>query len=522
MPSLLDPVAVPSGCGCQSVCVVCCCTPGYATVTFDPPVSLVSNPSPLFGGSTTDCSDAAFAGPETLPPATPGPGGATRYKLDRVAQGTTGASNPYEVYRYDLTCTLNDPGGNYRLLASFDSNCHFTDGAGTVYASGFGYRVLRRTDFTSIAVRGVGVDYQELQIPVASVACSAGVGTYRFPDGDSLWLARRVGAGSEFWYQAVPAGTLTVRFYCAAYGAAPMMMAAYAPPPQSPDALAPPTARHAVVTLAVGAKGRDLLAVSRPLMEAAARRWGADFRVIKGEDTGFNIGEKLRLYDYLKPYPAGYDRVFYLDADALILPTAPNPFDLFPAGRPYATDDLNGQPHAAEWIDRENSEVCESQGWDWGGPFRKYWNSGVWLVDAAHAPAFEPPAKPYPVYHCSEQHAVNERMRSRGFGVADFGREWNWQWWVESKMDPPAGTHVLHFSGMDPITNTDPDAHGRRLALMRQFATRKLPLECIHLGKREEFRAGCGGGFCLHRCGRGLPAVPGGFCQTCADFDSGG
>ena len=324
---------------------------------------------------------------------------------------------------------------------------------------------------------------------------------------------------------APPAGApstiaVSVKFgACPAYGAAPVMMAAYAPPPPSPDASAPPTARHAVVTLAVGQKGRDLLAVSRPLMEAAARRWGADFRVIEGPDTDFNIGEKLRLYDYLKPYPAGYDRVFYLDADALILPTAPNPFELFPAGRPYASDDLVGQPHAADWIDRENREVCESQGWDWGGPLLEYWNSGVWLVDAAHAPAFEPPARPYPVYHCSEQHAVNERMRSNGFEVADFGRAWNWQWWVESKMAPPPGTHVLHFSGMDPITSTDPDAHGRRLALMRQFATRKLPLECVHLGPRTEFRPGCGGARCLHGCARGRPAVPAEYCQTCESYE---
>ena len=293
-------------------------------------------------------------------------------------------------------------------------------------------------------------------------------------------------------------------------------------PPLAPDAPQTPTSRHAVVTLAVGQKGRDLLAVSGPLMQAAARRWGADFVVIAGPDTAFNIGEKLRLFDYLKPYPDGYDRVFYLDADALVLPTAPNPFEAFPAGVPYASDDLVGQPHAADWIDRENREVCDSQGWEWGGPFLKYWNSGVWLVDAAHAPAFEPPAKPYPVYHCSEQHAVNERMRSNDYGVTDFGRDWNWQWWIESKMDPPAGTHVLHFSGMDPIGLSDPEAHGRRLALMRQFATRKLPLECVHLLARTEFRPGCGGAMCQHSCSLGLPAVPGGFCQTCPEYDDGG
>lgn len=40
--------------------------------------------------------------------------------------------------------------------------------------------------------------------------------------------------------------------------------------------------------------------------------------------------------------------------------------------------------------------------------------------------------------------------------------------------------------------------------------------ECIHLGVRTEFRAGCGGRMCRHDCLAGEPdAVPGGVCQSC-------
>jgi len=39
---------------------------------------------------------------------------------------------------------------------------------------------------------------------------------------------------------------------------------------------------------------------------------------------------------------------------------------------------------------------------------------------------------------------------------------------------------------------------------------------CLHLGKRVEFRPGCGGRMCLHDCEAGEPqAVPGGVCQRC-------
>ena len=248
------------------------------------------------------------------------------------------------------------------------------------------------------------------------------------------------------------------------------------------DAPAAPTSRHAVVTLAVGQKGRDLLEVSGPLMAAAAARWGADFRVVTGEDVAFNIGEKLRI----GPTVAAYERTLYVDADALILPTCPNPFETFPAGSVYAHDDLRwlkrlGKP--TEWIDSETAAVCESQGWAHGGEFADYWNSGVWLLDREHAPAFDPPEKPYPVWHCSEQHAVNHRMREAGYPVVEFGRKWNWQWWIDERMLHLDGVHLMHFSGMDVFGSAVPTQHQARLALMRQFATPAPRSRCASLGE---------------------------------------
>lgn len=49
----------------------------------------------------------------------------------------------------------------------------------------------------------------------------------------------------------------------------------------------------------------------------------------------------------------------------------------------------------------------------------------------------------------------------------------------------------------------------------------RLPLRgpCDSLGVRTEFRAGCGGNMCKHKCNAGEPvAVPGGVCQTCTKW----
>jgi len=48
------------------------------------------------------------------------------------------------------------------------------------------------------------------------------------------------------------------------------------------------------------------------------------------------------------------------------------------------------------------------------------------------------------------------------------------------------------------------------------------PNVCEFLENRAEFKHGCGGWRCLHGCEKGLPAVPGTYCQTCSQYvDSG-
>lgn len=55
-----------------------------------------------------------------------------------------------------------------------------------------------------------------------------------------------------------------------------------------------------------------------------------------------------------------------------------------------------------------------------------------------------------------------------------------------------------------------------------KMAALSLPLarpdRCAHLGKRTEFRSGCGGMNCRWSCDLNLPAVPSVYCQTCSAY----
>jgi hypothetical protein len=80
-------------------------------------------------------------------------------------------------------------------------------------------------------------------------------------------------------------------------------------------------------------------------------------------------------------------------------------------------------------------------------------------------------------------------------------------------MNPPQMT-------VDVPIVTIQETSSARLETARVELLRPLPLDCVYLGKRTEYREGCGGAMCRHACKIGLPAVPGGYCQTCTSYEA--
>jgi hypothetical protein len=320
---------------------------------------------------------------------------------------------------------------------------------------------------------------------------------------------------------------------CSGYGygydtSTPIVSLRMASPPQLAEDVPEPVSAQAVVTVAVGRKGHETLAVSRPAMEAAAARWGADFHVVEGDETEFNVGEKMRI----KPLVEQYERTLFLDADIIVSPDAPSPFEEFPPGSVYAHDDLPllfAKGHGNAWLEPEAKEVVESQG-EIHETFRRYWNSGFWLVDREHAEMFRPPTQPYKSHHCAEQHWVNHVLGQLGYPVVEIGRKWNWQWWIDPDMQHTEGVHILHFAGM-ANTGTPEERHQARLHLMRQYAGVPEPRTafCTHIGKR--LTHSCCPRNDFHECDIAATdsrvalllvdghAIPSKHCQTCEAYE---
>ena len=230
--------------------------------------------------------------------------------------------------------------------------------------------------------------------------------------------------------------------------------------------LTPPkaTARRCVVTLAAGQEGRELHAVTGPFLGRYARRLRADYRVIAVEDGGpFPLVWKWAAANYLKVY----DRVFYVDADALVRPTCPDVFDVVPefcVGMVDESSDFRGKsPDGGGWWQRQVEDMQRQQGLSLV-EHPHAWNAGVWVAGHGHRAAFGPPKPPAVLTFCGEQHWLNDRLLRLGVPVYAMPNEFNarWMWEGEGVFDPR--NHVVHLSGLKP--------HAERVRRLRGEAAR--------------------------------------------------
>ena len=228
-------------------------------------------------------------------------------------------------------------------------------------------------------------------------------------------------------------------------------------PPTFPPLKLSPTSKFAVVTLANGEHGRAMAELSVPIFEQYAQKIGADFHVIQLDDLKYPLSAKFRIADYLDYY----DRLIFLDIDIILAPDCPDLFQIVPAGSVGMHDDGPFVVGNGEWIQTEWDELCDSQGIPRISASVCY-NTGVVVCDRSHKGMWQPPAKPYRVTHCSEQHWVNLNCIRAGLNVRQLPRVHNWQWWIDREYKNTTDVKVWHFAGASQMLS-----HAQRVGLMR-------------------------------------------------------
>jgi hypothetical protein len=238
-----------------------------------------------------------------------------------------------------------------------------------------------------------------------------------------------------------------------------------------------PTRPRVVCTVAVGDSGAAMLKATRPMLEAYAAKVGADFVAVTGEPLNphYPVADKFRLH-HLTPH---WDRLLFVDVDALVHPDAPDLFAAVPPGTVGIRDDA-GEITATAAIRSAMEQTCRSQGVA-RVESDLVLNSGVVVWDRDQ-PVWTPPFYPLPpTSHVAEQCWVQHNVLSRGLSVTSLSRRWNHQWWSDRDLDAAADEppYILHLAGMSqmrqvPGWNLDPTRVRSVVLTAAAWAARRL------------------------------------------------
>lgn len=224
-----------------------------------------------------------------------------------------------------------------------------------------------------------------------------------------------------------------------------------------------PVRPRAVVTVASGDKGEELLAISEPSLAAYAERCGADYIVLHPPlNQRFPLAAKWHVAGVLDHY----ERIAFIDADVLVPPSAGNIFDAVPRGAFGIVDELRYVLRGWPGLVAGYQRFREGQGL--GRAFvPHYLNSGVYVAERSHKAALAAPVKPCHVDHCIEQHQLNAMLDTLGVPVHLLPERWNFQWWPRQSFDGATPDALLHFSAIFD--------HGERVQRMRDAAATLAP-----------------------------------------------
>jgi len=197
--------------------------------------------------------------------------------------------------------------------------------------------------------------------------------------------------------------------------------------------------RKAVVSMAFGNDWWKIASVSFQALSLYAEKIGADFVVMsKRRYPNLHVHwEKLALREIV----AEYDRTFYVDADAVIRPTAQSVFDFVPETHFAAHDEMIETGRVDEY-----RRCAEFYGVD---PVpRWYFNAGVLVLSRRHADIFAAPTHFLENSGMPEQNYVNVRTHQLEASFMHLDWRWNTIWGRHQTVEEAAESNLMHYAGL--------------------------------------------------------------------------
>ena len=186
--------------------------------------------------------------------------------------------------------------------------------------------------------------------------------------------------------------------------------------------------------LDVAAGWTALAAVTVPTHAEYARRVGADQVTLGRRVYGHPQYDKWQLADLFDRY----DRVLFVDLDAVVRPDTPDLFAMVPPERFAGENELLTYPPQAGHVEafaRRLGVACP--------PVRYYVNTGVFLASRVHRGLFRPPELVPADLPWPEQTHLNLRLLSERVPVHLLPQAFNER---HRKGDYRRGSFVLHYS----------------------------------------------------------------------------
>lgn len=199
---------------------------------------------------------------------------------------------------------------------------------------------------------------------------------------------------------------------------------------------------NAIISLVTGPEYLDLSKLTTPSMKAYAANIGADFRV-------FHRSVHPRR-NYLLDKPSvirtaleAYDRVAFLDADAIVRPDAPDIFAEVPETH------IGGHDENESNLEFETSthEYLKQLGVD--NPVVSYHiNTGVLVVSRCHLEALQDPPHWGNAGRTAEQSWLCYRFTKLGTPIHKLAPEWNWMPISMSEYPYQKRVNIIHYAGV--------------------------------------------------------------------------